>query len=203
MKDRFEARYATGDLPWNINRADFNLTKVVREYPVKPCKALDIGCGTGDNIIWLAKNGFNSSGIDISTTAVEMAKQKIKENGVDAPVHCLDFLKEDIPGNPFGFIFDRGCFHSFAEKEERTTFVENVYRILNKGGLWLSLIGNYDDGRLDIGPPKRTALEVIEVVEPKFEIILLKSGIFDSEDIIPSKIWICLMKKREMGSYDI
>ena len=75
-------------------------------------------------------------------------------------------------------------------------FVENVYKILDKDGLWLSLIGSYDDGRLDTGPPKRTALEVVEVVETKFEIIFLKSGRFDSEDEIPSKIWVCLFKKR-------
>lgn len=186
----------TGDLPWDINRADFNLLNIVSEYNISPCKAIDLGCGTGDNVIWLAQNGFDTAGLDISPEAIEMAKRKIKNTGLDAPVYYLDFLKDDIPDTPFGFVFDRGCFHSFSEKSERIKFVENVYNILENDGLWLSLIGNYDDGRLDSGPPKRTALDIVEVVEPKFEIVLLKSGTFDSDDEIPSKIWISLMKKR-------
>ncbi len=196
MKDRFNKRYMTGDLPWDINRADFNLLNIVSEYNISPCKAIDLGCGTGDNVIWLAQNGFDTAGLDISPEAIEMAKRKIKNTGLDAPVYYLDFLKDDIPDTPFGFVFDRGCFHSFSEKSERIKFVENVYNILENDGLWLSLIGNYDDGRLDSGPPKRTALDIVEVVEPKFEIVLLKSGTFDSDDEIPSKIWISLMKKR-------
>ncbi len=196
MEDRFNKRYVSDDLPWNIERPDFNLIKVVQSFPVKSCKALDVGCGTGDNVIWLAKQGFEVTGADLSEKAIEIAKEKAKNAGVDISLYVNDFLNEKVSDAPFGFIFDRGCFHSFDKKKERKLYAKNVNQILEKDGLWLSLIGNYDDGRLDIGPPKRTALDVIGAVEPYFEILSLTQGRFDSNDEIPSKIWICLMRKR-------
>ncbi len=196
MSERFNIRYESGDLPWEINRPDFNLKNTVSEYSISPEKALDIGCGTGDNVIWLAQQGFNVSGIDISQKAVVVAKGKIKDNGLNVPIHNIDFMQDEVPGHPFRFVFDRGCFHSFKEKDERALFAKNVYNLLDKNGMWLSLIGSYDDGRLETGPPKHKASEIIEAVEPFFEIIFLKAGLFDSNDEIPSKIWICLMKKR-------
>ncbi|NOX46089.1 MAG: methyltransferase domain-containing protein [Chlorobi bacterium] len=196
MKKDFNPRYETGDLPWDIKRPDFNLKNIVKSRPVEPCKALDIGCGTGDNVIWLAREGFETLGIDMSSKAIEMAKDKAVKTGVETDFRTMDFLGEKLPANTFGFVFDRGCFHTFDEKEDRKVFVENVHGLLMKDGLWLSLIGNYDDGRLDIGPPKRKALEVVEIVEPYFEILSIVQGRFDSNDEIPSKIWVCLMRKR-------
>ncbi len=196
MQKDFNSRYETLDLPWDIKRADFNLKNMLKSFPVEACKALDIGCGTGDNAIWLAKEGFDVSGIDLSSKAIEMAIDKAREAGVKANFQTIDFFKEEVSGSSFGFIFDRGCFHTFQEKEERIVFAEKVNKLLSKDGLWLSLIGNYDDGRLDIGPPKRKALEVVEVVEPYFEILSIEQGHFDSNDEVPSKIWVCLMRKR-------
>ena len=196
MKKDFNLRYETKDLPWDINRPDFNLKNIVKSHPVKTCNALDIGCGTGDNAIWLIKEGFEATGIDLSSKAIEMAIGKADKAGVDARFLTIDFLSKKVLGGPFGFVFDRGCFHTFQEKEERAAFAEKVNKLLIPGGLWLSLIGNYDDGRLDIGPPKRKALEVVETVEPYFEILSIVQGRFDSNDEVPSKIWVCLMRKR-------
>ncbi|OQX72556.1 MAG: methyltransferase type 11 [Bacteroidetes bacterium 4484_249] len=196
MEDRFNKRYISGDLPWNIERPDFNLVNVVQSFPVKSCRALDVGCGTGDNAIWLIKQGFEVTGVDLSEKAIEIAKEKVKNAGVDVSLYVNDFLNEKVPGTPFGFIFDRGCFHTFDKKEERNIYAKNVHQFLETDGLWLCLIGNYDDGRLDTGPPKSTALDVVSVVEPFFEILSLTQGEFDSDDENPSKIWICMMRKR-------
>ncbi len=197
MEDRFNHRYISGDLPWNLNRPDRNLLESVANFAINPCKAIDIGCGTGDNAIWLAGQNFKVTGIDLAPVAVEKAKKKSREAQAEINFASLDFLTEKVPGNPYHFAFDRGCFHTFGDTHERRLFAKNVHKILDEDGQWLSLIGNVDDGRLEIGPPKLTASEVVSAVEPNFEIISLKSGIFDSKDVNPSKIWICLMKKRK------
>jgi SAM-dependent methyltransferase len=196
MKKRFNDRYLTNNLPWNINRPDFNLVNTVNEFEIQPCKSLDIGCGTGDNVFWAVQNGFKATGIDISPKAIEMAKEKAEKFNVKADFFERDIFKDDIPGTPYGFIFDRGCFHTFDKKKQRREYARKVASLLAKDGLWLTLAGNHDDGRLDIGPPKRTALDIVRAVEPFFEIISLKQGRFDSNDEIPSKIWIALMRKR-------
>jgi len=196
MTNRFNERYKTGDLPWNINRPDYNLVGIVESHPVEPCKALDIGCGTGDNVIWLAREGFDVTGVDYAETAIQQAQSKAKESKITAVFYTFDFLKNKVPGAPFGFIFDRGCFHSFDNAKERKLYARNVFKHIEKDGIWLTLTGNVDDGRLETGPPKLTARDVVTAVEPYFEILSLTSGRFDSNDTQPSKIWICLMKKR-------
>ena len=56
--ERFEKRYRVGDLPWDIGRPDFNLINFITTTNFQPGVAIDIGCGTGDNAIWLSKMGF-------------------------------------------------------------------------------------------------------------------------------------------------
>ena len=62
LEKRFKERYKTGDTPWDIGKSDFNLTEIVEKKPIKSCKALDIGCGTGDNSVWLAQKHFQVTG---------------------------------------------------------------------------------------------------------------------------------------------
>lgn len=196
MKKRFNERYISGDLPWNINRPDDNLVSTVREFDIQPGKALDIGCGTGDNVFWLKQSGFTPTGIDIADKAIEMALKKSEENSIQSDFFTRDIFHDAIPGGPFHFAFDRGCFHTFDKKSQRREYARKVNELLENGGLWLTLAGNTDDGRLDIGPPKRSALDIATAVEPFFEILSMKQGRFDSNDVVPSKIWICLMRKR-------
>lgn len=62
MAHGFEEYYRTGDTPWDIGKADFNLVHAVTTMPIATCKTLDIGCGTGDSAIWLAQQHFEVSG---------------------------------------------------------------------------------------------------------------------------------------------
>jgi 2-polyprenyl-3-methyl-5-hydroxy-6-metoxy-1,4-benzoquinol methylase len=75
-ENRFKERYKTGDTPWDIGKPDSNLTQTVTTTPIKACKALEIGCGTGDNAIWLSQQNFDVVGIDASEIAIEKAKEK-------------------------------------------------------------------------------------------------------------------------------
>ena len=105
--DRFKKRYETGDIPWDIERPDFNLIETVKKIPINSCRALDIGCGTGDNSIWLAQNNFEVTGTDISVIAIETAKEKAIQANVKCTFITLDFLESKIEGAPFDFAFDR------------------------------------------------------------------------------------------------
>ena len=194
-KKSFEERYRENNTPWEINRVDHNLSAVVSALPIMPGKALDIGCGTGDNSIWLAGHHFQVTGCDISPDAIARAKAKAAMAAADCRFLHIDFLKEDLPGAPFSFVFDRGCFHTTPEGDRRR-FVARVAALLEGGGTWLSMIGNADEIREEEGPPQLSALQIVTLVEPFFEIISLASCHFDSDMAKPPRGWLCRMKKR-------
>src|SRR5208337_361662 len=54
IDESYKKRYKAGDTPWDTSKPDFNLIQTVNTMAIKPCKALEIGCGTGDNSIWLS-----------------------------------------------------------------------------------------------------------------------------------------------------
>jgi cyclopropane fatty-acyl-phospholipid synthase-like methyltransferase len=157
---------------------------------------LDIGCGTGDNSIWLAQKHFQVTGTDVSGTAIEKAREKASKENVKCIFLVVDFLKNQIEGAPFGFVFDRGCFHSFGSDNERKRFARNVSADLEKSGLWLSIIGNADERRQGSGPPQRSAGDIVIAVERYFEILSLTSSYFGSNHSNSPRCWVCLMQKR-------
>ena len=146
-QNRFKQRYETGDTPWDIGKPDFNLIQTVTTTPIKPCKALEIGCGTGDNSIWLYQQSFHVVGIDASEVAIEKAKEKASKANAKCAFLVSDILTSRVEAAPFGFVFDRGCFHTMGSDKERKRFAENVNGHLGKDGLWLSLLGNADEQR--------------------------------------------------------
>ena len=195
--DDWEERYRAGHTPWNTGRPDFNLTKMVTERPIPECKALEIGCGTGDNAMWLARSNFSVTATDISEMAIQQAKDKATAEGVECSFLVMDFMIKDIPGAPFQFVFDRGCFHSYRTGEERRSFAERVAQHLDTNGLWLSLIGSADGPAQEMGPPRLTARDVVGTVEPFLEVIFLASGHFDADRAEPPRAWVCLAQKRD------
>lgn len=198
VEDHFRQAYKEGSPPWDIGKPDFNLVQTVTTLPIASCKALEIGCGTGDNAIWLAQQGFQVVGVDSSDIAIQKAHEKAEIAKSICIFAVLDFLKSHVKGAPFGFAFDRGCFHAMGSDEDRTRFAEQVHRHLEDGGLWLSLIGNADEKRDRTGPPQRTARQIANATEPYFEILSLVSSHFEANLPYQPRAWVCLMKKRSV-----
>lgn len=188
-------RYSSGEpLPWDTGTPDPMLMEMIESRAIEPGRTLEVGCGAGTNAIYLAHHGFDVLGVDVSRLAVENARAK-------AHVRCrfetIDFLNEVAPGGPFQFVFDRGCFHTFDEDHERTRFAQNVATVLVNGGIWLSLIGSTEGAPRDVGPPRRSARDVINAIEPSLEILQFRSGEFGvcGDEL---KAWLCLSRKRTM-----
>jgi 2-polyprenyl-3-methyl-5-hydroxy-6-metoxy-1,4-benzoquinol methylase len=199
VEDHFREAYEEGSAPWDIGKPDFNLVQTVTTTPIAPCKALEIGCGTGDNAIWLSQQNFTVVGVDSAEIAIEKAREKAAQANVTCSFAVRNILKDHVDGAPFGFALDRGCFHTIRSSKDRRRFAEHVHGLLEEGGLWLSLIGNADEQRLTEGPPKRTARDIVSGVEPYFEILSLVSSHFETLLPAPPRAWVCLMRKRRAG----
>ncbi len=109
---RWDECYKTGDTPWETGQVSSELQGVLAESAIQPCCALELGCGTGASAVWLAQQGFDVTACDLSTLAINRARQKAKEARVSVNFIVADVLNPpaDLVG-PFDFFFDRGCYH--------------------------------------------------------------------------------------------
>jgi SAM-dependent methyltransferase len=185
--------YASGQPPpWDTGIPDPMLVAMIDARGIAPARTLEVGCGTGTNAIYLAQHGFDVMGVDISPLAVETARTRAHGR---CRFETVDFLNATPPGGPFEFVFDRGCFHSFDAHQEQARFAHNVATSLLDGGVWLSLIGSTEGAPRDAGPPRRSAREVMNAIEPSLEILQFHSGEFDVFGQ-HMKAWLCLSRKR-------
>jgi SAM-dependent methyltransferase len=187
--------YASGQLPWDTGQPEPVLVEFVTSGRVRPGASLEIGAGTGTNAIWMAERGFDVFGVDVSPLAVERAKAKMGGRDLRCRFAAWDFLAAPAPDGPFQFVFDRGCFHVFDEADERRRFATQVAAALAPGGLWLSLVGSTEGPPREIGPPRRSAREIILAIEPALEIVELRSAEFREHG---AQAWFCLSRQRTM-----
>jgi len=192
-KHDFEERYLEGDPPWDTGRPDRGLGQTIALHSIRPCKVLEFGCGTGQNAIYLAGLGFDVTAVDISETAIKRAMEGLVR-GLEVNFQVANIIDGPIEGGPFEFVFDRGCLHSFDTPSGRMACSKAVAENLADGGLWLTMAGNGDDPDTMSGPPRLTGREILEAVEPSFEVLELKRSRFDSDNA--PLIWSCLSRKR-------
>ena len=123
-----------GQPPWDTGVSPPELFEFIRNN--KPGRAIDIGCGTGTNIIALAQAGWTVTGVDFAPRAIKLAKQKLKRSGMQANVFVGDATNLRGIAGPLDFALDLGCFHGIS-KEGRAKYLDQLHRILAPNGFWL------------------------------------------------------------------
>ncbi|OIH98326.1 class I SAM-dependent methyltransferase [Curtobacterium sp. MCBA15_001] len=82
----WESRYADQERMWS-GRANAVLSEVARTLPSST--ALDLGCGEGGDVIWLAAQGWHATGVDLSPTATERGTAAATAAGLGDQVHLV------------------------------------------------------------------------------------------------------------------
>ncbi|MGH3902394.1 MAG: class I SAM-dependent methyltransferase [Pseudonocardiaceae bacterium] len=123
---------------WELSRPSPELVGFVGGWlasqPAAHRRVLDLGCGSGQDSVFLAQHGCITSAIDISTEAVALTRDHAKEHGVEVDVEVGDALALPYPDRTFDLVTDRGCFHH-VEREQRRRYAVEVARVLKPGGL--------------------------------------------------------------------
>ena len=111
---------------------------------------LDVGCGTGEHAMLAARFGCTAHGVDISPLAIEIARRKAAERGLDVTFHVADALHLETLGLTFDTVIDSGLFHVFDDAE-RIAYVASLRRVMVSGGR-LSLMCFSDKQPGTMGP---------------------------------------------------
>jgi SAM-dependent methyltransferase len=110
----YEFLYRVGRTPWDTGVTPPEVVELVEgKTPLSPGRALDLGCGTGNEVAYLARHGWTATGVDLVQIAIDRAASKI-EGLPNAAVRRGDVTKlgEMKLDGPFDLVLDLGCFHS-------------------------------------------------------------------------------------------
>jgi SAM-dependent methyltransferase len=187
--DRLYWELSLEEIPWNLESPPDVLVQLVDSGWILPCAAIDLGCGAGNYAVWLATQGFEVTGVDISPKALELAQQL----AVKKDVSCR-FLGADLLGNlteledSFDFAYDWEVLHHvFPENRDR--YIDNVYRILRRGGRYLSVCFSEDDPSFgQEGKYRRTPLGTTLYFSSEQELKDLFEPLFTVEELTTIEI---------------
>ena len=130
--------------------------------------ALDLGCGAGVFSIYMAKSGYQVTGLDFIPKALEMASQLAKQKGAHVNWVHADLLNWN-PATKFDIILDSGCLHTISNKKK---FKENIVNWLSPGGDFiLGHFGrrNFWDWR-PVGPIRRSKDDLEKLFAPELKL---------------------------------
>jgi len=130
----FAGMYAEGIPPWQIDRPQPEVIQLIEQGKFES-PVLDLGCGTGDNTIELARHGLVVKGLDAVPEALERARKKMEKAGLkQSPEFVLaDALRLAESGLKARTVLDCALFHTFSD-EERKDYIRGLEAILSPGG---------------------------------------------------------------------
>ena len=118
MSLMFRAMYRLGFTPWDSGVTPPELLALIEGPTARPPgKALDLGCGTGTNAIYMTQHGWQVTAIDFVPRAIALAKAKAKAAKASPRLLVGDVTRlEDLSvGAGYTLVFDLGCLHAIPE----------------------------------------------------------------------------------------
>lgn len=119
--------------PWDSGESPPELLAFLTTQPAG--RALDMGCGTGTNVIMLTRLGWEVDGIDFIPSAIDQARKKCAQAQIRANLMVGDVTTQDRFTGPYNLVLDIGCFHSLSVKE-KNDYLCQLDKVLAHGGAW-------------------------------------------------------------------
>jgi len=173
--------------PWDRGITPPELIELVEGGELPPGRAIDLGCGSGTNVLYLASHGFDVVGVDFAPVAITKARRKAARAGVQARFYTGDVLAVGSPGGvpveaPFDLALDIGCFHGF-DAVGRRRYADMLARITRPGSLFLLYAFGPPDARAEgsrapFGPNGLSVAEVEQTFAETFKLRWVRAGSF-------------------------
>ena len=188
----WDLMYLFKKTPWDTGITPPEIVTMVESGKVAIGHALDLGCGTGTNAIYLAQKGFDVTGIDVSRQAIAVARRKARSAQLTDRVRLergdVTLMRRWATGHSIDFSFDIGCFHNL-KPEARARYAAALTAVLKPGAIYmLYAFEPSGDGRgVDMG-------EIAQLFDRDYQLEGLRHG---GDSNRRKSAWYTF-KKREM-----
>ncbi|MDI6766781.1 MAG: class I SAM-dependent methyltransferase [Bacteroidota bacterium] len=172
----FESAY-DGVPGWEVGRPQYEIIMLEAAGEIHGL-VLDVGCGTGENALYLVKQGYDVIGVDVASAAISRARKKAWSRDLHGLFLNQDALDLQSLGLKFDTIIDSGLFHVFSD-EARKKFVKSIDSVLRVGGTYLMMC--FSEHELPGWGPRRVSQEEIrESFKKGFKINYIHEAMFQT-----------------------
>jgi SAM-dependent methyltransferase len=160
--------------PWDIGRPQPNFAALTLTGRV-----IDVGCGTGEHTLLSAAQGADALGIDISARAIDKARAKARDRGLQARFEVFDALELPSRDERFEIALDSGVYHVFHTADLRARYAGGVRSVLDPGAtLYLQCFSDRTAG--DWGPQRIGEEELRATFSDGWELVSLEPATFET-----------------------
>jgi len=160
--------------PWDTGITPPEIVAVIESGKVQIGRALDLGCGTGTNAIYLAQHGFTVTAVDVSRRAIALAKRKARTAQLAGRVQLVrgevTQLRRWVISNSADFACDIGCFHNL-NPEARHQYVLALTSALKPGAIYMLYAFEPQADRAGVALDEMAAL-----FDPAYRLDTMKRG---------------------------
>jgi len=167
----YRLAYRSGTPRWDSPEPRPELAELVRGRP--PGRVLDLGCGTGSDVLYLASLGWEAVGVDFAPKAIQIARSRAAKSGSAAGFIVGDVtrLREAGVTGRFDLVIDVGCYHGIPGGR-RDTYRASVAAVTEPGGdLYLAGISDPPATWRLLGAPGLSAGDVRRRFGADFDLV--------------------------------
>ena len=178
-REDFETYYADKP-PWDIGRPQPAFLALAQAGAIRG-RVLDMGCGTGEHVLMAAAMGLDATGVDVASTAIEIAEGKARERGLSARFLVWDVLQLTSLNEQFDTVLDCGLFH-VLEEDNLPRFADSLRAVMKPGGRYFMMC--FSDRQpglryINKGPRRVTQDEIRASFKDGWTVDSIQPGKFD------------------------
>ncbi len=133
--------YLSRQTPWDTGQPAPELRHLIESRKIRPGRALEMGCGSGSDAMYLAHKGFAVTAVDYSSMALARARVLAAEANIPVELLEADICHFAHFIELVDFVFDRGCYEHLRQTEQdRAGYIATLRQITRGGTVFLLLM---------------------------------------------------------------